>query len=83
MPQSPYPRRQKIVRIPPKGQARQVGGRFGSTPITDVPICGVAPDHLSDFEVEQMGRVEGLARGEQFIFDRLCCARLEQHFNHS
>jgi len=71
------------VRISPKGQVCQVGECHTPALAIDFPIRGITPDHLGDFDIEQMRRVECLTRGEQATFHAFRCWRAEKDFKQS
>ena len=55
------------MRISPQGKVREVGERQTAARAIDFAAQSVAPDHLRDFDIEQMRRVERLTGGEQPI----------------
>ena len=72
VPQLPNAGQKQIVRVPSQGKIRQVGKSHTAAISVDLTICGVATDHLRDFHVEQMRRMERSTRGEQPIFHDFC-----------
>jgi len=80
VPQIPNARQEKIMRIPQQRKVREIRKSNAATLAIDIAIRGIAPDHLRDFDIEQMRRVKRLASGEQPILHRLRRRRAEQGF---
>lgn len=68
------------MRISPQGKVCQVGEGQTTSHTIDFAIRGVTPDHLRDFDIEQMRRVERLTRSEQPIFHGFCPRCAEKGF---
>ena len=82
-PQFPNARQKEIVRISPQGKVREIGKSHAAALALDFALRGVAPDHLRDFHIKQVGRMERLTRGEQPIFHRLRRWSTEKGFKQS
>ena len=64
VPQIPHPGQKEIVRISPQGKIRKVGESGAPAFAIDLAIRRIAPDHLRDFDIQQMRRVQSLPRVE-------------------
>lgn len=76
--QFPKARQKEIMRVSPQRKVREVGERRTSAPASAIRC--VAPDHLCDFNIEQMRRVKRLTRGEQPILHGFRRRRAQQDF---
>jgi len=83
VPQLPYARQQKAMRIALYRKISQVGESLSAALVADLAGCRIAADHMGDFDIEQMRRVERLSPVEQPSFHRFRCRRAEQHFDDS
>ena len=79
VPQLPDARQQKAVRIATQRKIGQVGERLSAALVVDLTGCRIAADHMGDFDVEQMRRMERPSCVEQPTPHRFCCRRTEQH----
>ena len=77
VPQIPNARQEKIMRITQQGKVREVGKDNAAALAIDIAIRGVAPDHLSDFDIKQLRRVKRLLRSEQPVLHCLRRRRAE------
>ena len=64
VPQIPDPGQKEIVRISAQGKIHKVGECRPPAFAIDLAIRCIAPDHLRDFDIEQMRHVQGLPRVE-------------------
>jgi|GEM_PF-3637018 len=61
VPQIPDPRQKEIVRISAQGKIREVGKSRTAAFAIDLALCRISPDHLRDFDIEQMRHVQRLS----------------------
>jgi hypothetical protein len=80
VPQIPNARQKEIVRVSPQGKVCQVGESHAAALAIDFAFCGVAPNHLCDFHIKQMRRMERLPRDEQPVFNGFRRRRAEKGF---
>lgn len=81
--QFPNARQQNIMPVSSKRKIGQVGKGQPAAPGIDLAGGSVAPDHLRDFDIEQMRGMECLATAEQPVFDGLRCRGPEKNFEQS
>src|SRR5665647_250516 len=80
VPQIPHARQEKIVRISAQREVSEVlQGRAAALGI-DITVSSVPPNHLRDFDVEQMGRMQCLRRLEQPLLYCACGGRAKERF---
>ena len=60
VPQVPDTRQKEVMRISVQGKVCQVGQSRTATVIIDFATRRIPPDHLRDFDIEQMRRVQRL-----------------------
>ena len=80
VPQFPHARQQHIMGVAVQGKNREVGEGRAALFAVDLPIRRITADHLRDFDIEQMRRVQRLLRIEQASFHCLRRRRAQQHF---
>jgi hypothetical protein len=80
--QFPYARQKEIVWIPKDRKVGEVGERLAATFRLEFASCRVPANDLRDFDIDQMGRVQGLSRVEQPPFDCRGRRRAKQRFEH-
>ena len=61
VPQIPDPRQKEIVRISTQGKVREVGQSCAAAFAIDFAVRRISPDHLRDFDIEQMRHVQRLS----------------------
>ncbi|QWG12262.1 hypothetical protein KMZ29_21505 [Bradyrhizobium sediminis] len=49
----------------------------------NLAVCGITANHLRNFDVEQMRRVQRPGRIEQPLLSRACGRRAKKYFEHS
>ena len=83
MPQVPDSGQQDVVRISAQGKLRQIGKSRTAALLVDLAASLVAANDLSDFDIEQVRRMQRLARSEHAPFDGFRVRRPQQHFQQS
>ena len=78
--QRPDSRQQEIVAVAADGKIGEIGQRRATAGLVQVAARRIAADHLGDFDVDEMGRVERFARIEKPPFDLFGRGRLKQGF---
>jgi hypothetical protein len=61
-------------------KVREIGHSRSATVTVDLTVCRISSDHLRDLDIEQMRRVERLARVEEPFFHPSCRWCPQQHF---
>lgn len=69
VPQSPNPREEEVVGVPPDGKGEEVVEGSLSPVRIDLFCQCKSTDDLSDFDIEQIRRMKGLERTKQPGFD--------------
>ena len=64
IPQIPNARKKKIMRVTPQWKIRKIGERRAPAFTIDLAFCRIPADHLRDFDVEQIRRVQRFQRIE-------------------
>ena len=62
--QLPYAGQQEIVPIAAQRKIGKVGQGRTAAGLVDLSLRGMAADHLGNFDIDQIGRMQGLARIE-------------------
>ena len=83
VPQIPNARQEEIVRISMQGKVGQVGEGQTAALAADFAVREIASDHLRNFHIKQVRRVERLPGGKQPIFHGFRCWRAEEGFKQS
>jgi len=78
--QIPHPREKEIVRIATERQVGQVFEGGAASPLIDFTSHCIPADNLRDFNIDQMGGMQGLSRGEQPPAHRFCGGSAQQRF---
>ena len=65
LPQIPNTGQKEFVRIAAQGKIGEIGESHAPTLAVDLAICGIATEHLRDFQIEQIRRVQRLRGVEE------------------
>ena len=83
VPQIPDARQQDIVRIPVQRKVCEVSESHAAALGINLAVCGITANHLRNFDVEQMRRVQRPGRIEQPLLYRACGKRAKKYSEHS